>query len=131
MKSKVFLFVVLFIVGRSVSAQEITKASVELRADYIYYGIDGKTIDEKTGFQGTFFNVCLAGKVSEHFGFDIRHRVNKVSLDKNFFNGTDKALMFYMPTEQWKFQVGKHSPHLDVHDKLGHDIQGGLHLLRT
>jgi hypothetical protein len=22
-------------------------------------------------------------------------------------------------------------PHLDVHDKLGHDIQGGLHLLRT
>jgi hypothetical protein len=22
-------------------------------------------------------------------------------------------------------------PHLDVHDKLGHDIQDGLHLLRT
>jgi hypothetical protein len=22
-------------------------------------------------------------------------------------------------------------PHLDVHDKLGHDIQSGLHLLRT
>jgi hypothetical protein len=23
------------------------------------------------------------------------------------------------------------NPHLDVHDKLGHDIQGGLLLLRT
>jgi hypothetical protein len=109
MKSKVFLFVMLFIVGRPVSAQKITKASVELRADYVYDGIDGKTIDQKTGFQGTFFNLCFAGKVSEHFGFDIRHRVNKASLDKNFFNGTDKALMYYMPTEQWKFQVGKHS----------------------
>lgn len=91
------------------SLVEWTKASVELRGDYQYNSKDGAKVDDNTGFKGTFFNVCLAGKVSEHWGFDIRHRVNKASLDKNFFNGTDKALIYYMPTEQWKLQIGKHS----------------------
>ena len=95
--------------NESKSFVEWTKASVELRGDCQFNSFDGSIVDENTGFRGMFFNVCLAGKVSEHWGFDIRHRVNKASLDKNLFNGTDKALIFYAPTEQWKIQVGKHS----------------------
>ena len=37
-----------------------------------------------------------------------------------------------VPIAQEGFALGFWEiPHLDVHDKLGHDIQGGLHLLRT
>lgn len=103
------MIAVLFLLGLSVNAQKITKASVELRGDYIHNRVNGETVDDNTGFKGTFFNICLAGKINEHWGFNIRHRVNKASLDKNFFNGTDKALMYYMPTNQWKIQIGKHS----------------------
>lgn len=88
---------------------ELSKASVELRSEYIYNSIDGETVDETTGFKGTFFNVCLAGRLGDKWGFDIRHRVNKSSLDKNFFDATDKALIYYTPSDQWKFQIGKHS----------------------
>lgn len=109
MKSKVLLFATLLMIGQVISAQEITKASVEMRGDYIYNSVDGETVDDNTGFKGSFFNVILQGKVSDKWGFDIRHRVNKASLDKSFFNGTDKALIYYMPSDQWKLQIGKHS----------------------
>jgi hypothetical protein len=37
-----------------------------------------------------------------------------------------------VPIAQEGFALGFwENPHLDVHDKLGHDIQDGLHLLRT
>lgn len=109
MKTRFIMLLAISLVGKSVCAQEITKASVELRSEYSYNSIDGETIDENTRFQGAFFNVCLAGKVSEQWGFDIRHRVNKASLDKNFFDATDKALIYYVPSDQWKLQIGKHS----------------------
>lgn len=87
----------------------LTKASIELRADYIYNGIDGVTNDDATGFKGTFFNVCLAGDISDHWSFDIRHRVAKPAKDGNFFDGTDKLKLIYKPTKDWAIAVGKHS----------------------
>jgi hypothetical protein len=37
-----------------------------------------------------------------------------------------------VPIAQEGFALGFWEiPHLDVHDKLGHDIQDGLHFLRT
>jgi len=111
MKSKVLLFIIILFLfmGQVVGAQEITKASLELRCDYQYNSIDGTTVNDNTGFKGTFFNVILQGKVADKWGFDIRHRMNKASIDKNFFDATDKALIYFTPTEQWKFQLGKHS----------------------
>jgi len=107
MKNRLFLTAIAALICSLASAQGLTTALIELRGDAVYNGIDGKTVTDNTGFQGSFFNVLLQGNINDKLSFDVRHRVNRTSFNKNFFDATDKALLHYAPNEKWRFSVGK------------------------
>jgi len=107
MKKKLYLTAFAVLLCSIAGAQEITTAMVELRGDAVYNGIGGTTVNDNTGFKGSFFNVLLKGTITDKLSFDIRQRVNRSNPDGTFFNATDKALLHFDPNEKWRLSFGK------------------------
>ena len=89
-----------------VAQDDILDLKVELRADYQREYINGKTIDDNSGFKGKYLNIAMSGNINDHFSYSIRHRLNKTSFDSSFFDATDWAWIAYT-LNNWEISAGK------------------------
>ena len=100
----------LTIIGR---AQEtafhptITRATLEGRASYHLYFLNGAQNQEDSGFKGNYLQFLFSLDITPKLHFDYRQRFNKPISISSFFDATDKLLLIYNPTEQWDLRVGK------------------------
>jgi len=85
----------------------IDELGLELRGEAAFKSVDGETDHDNTGFKGTHLNLVMRGKLFDKFSYRIRHRLNQASLDGNFFNATDFALIRYHINDKFTVDFGK------------------------
>ncbi|MBR1594531.1 MAG: porin [Alloprevotella sp.] len=106
---KSFLSILFLALASFAAAQSVQLDSlmVQVRGDYVYEDIDGHHLKDASGFKGKYFNFILRTRIGEHFVFNYRQRLNKSSLNANYFDATDWLYLDYHPTEQWTLSAGK------------------------
>ena len=60
-----------------------------------------------THFQGDYFNVHIAGHLTDNISFRVRQRMNKRIDAENPFNATDFLWLKWQATPHWSFTAGK------------------------
>lgn len=89
-------------------AQETTlvELRLEARGDYQRDYVDGESQKDNCGFKGQYLNFVLSGDINEHFSYNYRQRLNKISTT-SFFEATDWLYLTYKPTEDMALSGGK------------------------
>lgn len=80
---------------------------LQVRGDYQHESVDGEALRDTNGFKGKYFNFIMRTRIGERLTFYLRHRLNKSSLDANFFDATDWVTLDYKATDQLSFSAGK------------------------
>lgn len=80
---------------------------LQARGDYVYENLDGTHLKDESGFKGKYFNFILRTRIGERLTFNYRQRLNRSSLDANYFDATDWLYLDYKFSEQWSVAAGK------------------------
>lgn len=86
---------------------DVVNLRVEGRGDYDTELLDGKKVDEQSGFRGKYLNIILKGEFAGKFAYGYRQRMNKFSRDMHFFDATDWLYLTYHPIPQVAISAGK------------------------
>lgn len=86
---------------------ELVRLKMQTRIDYQREYVDGNAVHDNSGFKGKYFMLLLDGKISDHFSYAYRQRLNKDNPDQSFFDATDWAYLTYQPDHHWSFSAGK------------------------
>ena len=95
------------IITASAQGDDRFSLGFEVRADYQHEFVDGKTVDDNSGFKGKYFNIRMKGKITDQLSYDYRQRLNKPNKDATFFDATDWLHLTYKPTKNWEISAGK------------------------
>ena len=89
-------------------AQEkgLTNLRIEARLGYMQEYLHGDIMNDNSGFKGRYLNIRMDGKISEHFSYSYRQRLNKPNKDISFFDATDWIHLTYT-NENWSVSAGK------------------------
>ena len=100
------LVAALLSVGMPLRAQQthVEDISVDARATFHQQTEAGLY---STHFQGDYFNIHIAGHLTDDISFKVRQRMNKKIDAENPFNATDLLWLSWQATGNWSFTVGK------------------------
>lgn len=87
--------------------EPVVRVDLEARGDYQRDYVDGKAVRDSSGFKGQFLNLRVKGRITPHWAYDFRHRLNQTNFDSNFFDATDWLFIDYSPNERWTLSGGK------------------------
>lgn len=86
---------------------ELLKMRLDTRVDYQREYVSGEPEHGNSGFKGKYLVVAIDGKISPHWAYSYRQRLNKAHSDQSFFDATDWATVSYSPSETWRITAGK------------------------
>ena len=80
--------------------------TLQARADSQRLYEEGDAVKDDCGFRGQYLNLILDGDINEHFSYNYRQRLNKISTTP-FFEATDWLYLSYRPIQQLTLSGGK------------------------
>lgn len=83
-----------------------TTLRLEARADFDYTTYSDNTPDTY-GYRGRYFNLHIAGNLTENFKYYFRQRIVANPGSVSFFDNTDFLYVNYDYTKNWTFRLGK------------------------
>ena len=94
------------LLGQNAFAQKshVDDISIDARATFHQQTMAG---DYSTHFQGDYFNVHIAGHLTDNISFRVRQRMNKEIDVENPFNATDFLWLKWQATDKLGFTFGK------------------------
>ena len=102
------LIALMILLPAFMQAQEkgLTNLRIEARLDYMQEYLHGDMVNDNSGFKGRYLNIRMDGKISEHFSYSYRQRLNKPNKDISFFDATDWIHLTYT-NKNWSVSAGK------------------------
>lgn len=90
------------------SAQDfrINELYFETRLGFQGEHLDGKAVDDATGFRGQYLNFRLDGQITRGLTYSYRQRLNR-NTNQSFFDATDWIHLDWQATPRWGFSAGK------------------------
>lgn len=86
---------------------EVVNLKLQVRGDFQMDYLESMMNESNTGFRGKYLNLMLDGHINKHFYYSLRHRLNRMPKDENFFDATDWVYMSYRPDAHWDISFGK------------------------
>ena len=107
MKHRLLLaFMILLPAFMQAQEKGLTTLRIEARLDYMQEYLHGDIMNDNSGFKGRYLNIRMDGKISEHFSYSYRQRLNKPNKDISFFDATDWIHLTYT-YKNWSVSAGK------------------------
>ena len=100
------LFMILLPAFMHAQEKGLTTLRIEARLDYMQEYLHGDIMNDNSGFKGRYLNIRMDGKISEHFSYSYRQRLNKPNKDISFFDATDWIHLTYT-NKNWSVSAGK------------------------
>ena len=111
MKSRLFAIALSTLLCMTATAQQEENAPLnvllETRADYQRDYLDGKLVDDNTGFKGKYLNIKLTGNITDDISYVFEQRLNKMHANTNFFDATDFIYLNWQATDNLSLSAGK------------------------
>lgn len=92
----------------TVESDDAVQFNLDARFDAhgMFYGAGGGK--SRKGFEGSYLNLLLSGRIGRHFAYNFRYRLNKDNgEERKFINACDWLNLTYAPDDHWMLTAGK------------------------
>lgn len=79
----------------------------DMRADWEYQIAANDTYENASAFSGKYLDFQLDGNITDKLSYSFRYSLNRLNLNRDFFEATDWANINYQFDENWKMSAGK------------------------